>query len=80
MLTAYSWAEERWGFRFLGLESKGEYKGRKGKEKTPWHKNVKDIAMTGSQLELRTDQTEQGKSYCEVIGREVDIISLELDR
>lgn len=62
------------------MESKEECKGRKRKEKMPWHTNVKDMAMTGSQLELRADQTELGKSYCGVTGREVDIINLELDR
>lgn len=32
-----------------------------------------------SQLELRADQLEQGKSYCGVIGREVDIIAYRID-
>jgi hypothetical protein len=38
-------------------------------------KNIEIIATKTGQLELRATQMEHGRSYCGVIGREIDIIA-----
>jgi hypothetical protein len=42
-------------------------------------KRLDIMAVRADQLELRAAQMEHGKSYCGVIGREIDIIAERVD-
>lgn len=55
-----------------GPQGRGER--RKWKEKMSWGKNLEKRDMR-----LRAAQMEHGKSYCGVIGREVDKIAQRID-